>query len=45
MKNTRNTVRRHFSPWILLVWLALAVGASIVERLDIVLPAYLEEDR
>lgn len=45
MRHTRETVRRHLSPWVLIVWAALIGLASIADRFEIGPGAQIEDLR
>ena len=42
MKNTRETLRRHLSPWVIVIWVALAGIAALMDQAEITIPAYIE---
>lgn len=43
MKHTRETVRRHLNPWVLLIWLVLIGAAAFVDHVDMLTAIYPEE--
>lgn len=45
MKHTRETVRRHLSPWVLIIWAALIGLASIADRFEVGPRAHMEDTR
>ena len=36
MKNTRETIQRHLSPWVIVIWLVLASVAALVDRTEFI---------
>lgn len=43
MRHTRETVRRHLSPWVLLIWAALVIIAAVLDHNDVLPVVYIEE--
>jgi hypothetical protein len=43
MKHTRETVRRHLSPWVLLIWVVLIGLAALLDHSEVLPSTYFEE--